>query len=104
RYATPCANSASGKCWRFSSTSGMTPGLVVRQRTERFAAWLDANRNGLLVLSLVLLLLGGYLASRMSVRADLTSLLPQSKTSVRDLLALQKRARPFGTVNILLEA
>lgn len=82
----------------------MTPGLVVRQRTERFAAWLDANRNGLLVLSLVLLLLGGYLASRMSVHADLTSLLPQSKSSVRDLTALQKRARPFGTVNILLEA
>lgn len=82
----------------------MTPDLVVRQPAERFAAWLDANRNGLLVLSLVLLLLGGYLASRMSVHAELTSLLPQSQRSVQDLTALQKRARPFGTVQVLLEA
>lgn len=82
----------------------MTPDLVVRQPVERFAAWLDANRNGVLVLSVVLLLLGGYLASRMSVHSELTSLLPRSQRSVQDLTALQQRARPFGTVQILIEA
>ncbi|HEY5921584.1 MAG TPA: MMPL family transporter, partial [Kofleriaceae bacterium] len=82
----------------------MTPVLVAQQRAERFAAWLDANRNGLLVLSLVVALLGGYLASRMTIHSDLQNLLPQSQRSVRDLNALQKRARPFGTVQILVEA
>jgi predicted RND superfamily exporter protein len=77
---------------------------VVQQRAERFAAWLDANRNGLLVLSIIVALLGGFLASRMAIHSDLQSLLPQSERSVRDLNALQKRARPFGTVQILVEA
>jgi uncharacterized protein len=77
---------------------------VARQRAQQFAAWLDAHRNGLLVLSLVVLLVGGYLASRMSIHSDLQSLLPQSQRSVRDLNALQKRARPFGTVQVLIEA
>ena len=72
--------------------------MAKRSTAERFAEWLDAYRNGLLVLSVVVLLVGGYLASRMAVRADLTNLLPQSQPSVRDLQALQKRARPFGTV------
>jgi predicted RND superfamily exporter protein len=82
----------------------MTPLFVAQQRAQRFAAWLDANRNGLLVLSLVVLLLGGYLATRMPIHSDLQSLLPQSQRSVRDLEALQKRARPFGTVYVLIES
>ncbi len=49
------------------------------------------------------MLLGGFLASRMAIHSDLQSLLPQSQRSVRDLNALQKRARPFGTVQILVE-
>jgi predicted RND superfamily exporter protein len=77
---------------------------VARPRAERFAAWLDAHRNGLLVLSVVVLLFGGYLASRMSIHSDLQSLWPQSQRSVRDLDALKKRARPFGTVTVLVEA
>ncbi|HEY5951613.1 MAG TPA: MMPL family transporter [Kofleriaceae bacterium] len=77
---------------------------MAKSRAERFAEWLDAHRNGLLVLSLVVALFGGYLASRMSIHSDLQSLLPQSQRSVRDLDALQKRARPFGTVQVLVEA
>jgi hypothetical protein len=82
----------------------MTSGLVVRKPAERFAAWLDNNRNGLLVLSLLIALLGGYLASRMKIEASLTNLLPPQEQSVRDLAAIQARARPFGTVEILLES
>jgi hypothetical protein len=82
----------------------MTSGLVVPNPAERFAAWLDNHRTGLLVLSLVIALLGGYLASRMKIEASLTNLLPPEEQSVRDLTAIQARARPFGTVEILLES
>src|SRR5688572_13622728 len=82
----------------------MTPGLVPKPFAERFAEWLDAHRNGLLILSVLVLLVGGYLASRMAIHSDLQSLLPQSQRSVTDLNALQKRARPFGTVQVLVEA
>src|SRR5689334_15590305 len=40
----------------------------------------------------------------MAIHSDLQNLLPQSQRSVRDLNALQKRARPFGTVQIVIEA
>jgi len=71
---------------------------------ERVTTWLDNNRVGVIVLSLVLALLGGYLASRMKVEASLTNLLPPGQRSVVDLHAIQSRARPFGTVQILLES
>lgn len=71
---------------------------------ERVTSWLDNNRVGVLVLSFVLAVLGGYLASRMKVEASLTNLLPPGQRSVVDLHAIQARARPFGTVQILLES
>ncbi len=82
----------------------MTSALVARQPAERLASWLDRNRVGLLVLSLLVAVFGGYLASRMRVEASLTTLLPPGERSVRDLQAIQARARPFGTVQILLES
>lgn len=75
-----------------------------RPTAERFASWLDRNRVGIIVLSVLIALLGGYLASKMSIKSDLTNLLPQSKRSVKDLVAIQKRARPFGTVQIVVES
>ncbi|HSK02611.1 MAG TPA: MMPL family transporter [Kofleriaceae bacterium] len=77
---------------------------MARQRVEWFAAWIDRSRIGVLVLSVLLAALGGYLASRMSIRSDLTSLLPPSQPSVHDLTQIQARARPFGTVQIAIEA
>ncbi len=56
------------------------------------------------MLSVLVALLGGYLASRMSIKSDLTNLLPQSKRSVRDLIEVQKRARPFGTIQVAIES
>ena len=55
---------------------------VPRPTAERFASWLDRNRIGIIVLSVLVALLGGYLASKMSIKSDLTNLLPQSKRSV----------------------
>ena len=80
------------------------PVFVSRNRADRFAAWLDNNRVGILVLSVLLAALGGYLASRMSIKPDLINLLPSSQRSVKDLVSITKRARPFGTVQIVIES
>ncbi len=77
---------------------------MARHPAERYGAWIDRNRVGILVLSVLIAILGGYLAARMRVKSDLTNLLPSSKQSVRDLVAVQQRARPFGTVQVVLEA
>jgi uncharacterized protein len=82
----------------------MTSGLVPRQPAERIASWLDHNRVGVLLLSVLLAVIGGYIASHMRVEASYANLLPPEQRSVRDLTAIQARARPFGTVQILLES
>lgn len=74
-----------------------------RSAAERYASWLDRNRIGIIVLSVLVTVLGGFFAARMTIKSDLTNLLPQTKRSVKDLVEVQKRARPFGTVQIVLE-
>ena len=76
------------------------PTSVSRTPADRYAGWLDNNRVGILVLSVLLAALGGYLASRMTIKPDLVNLLPSSQRSVKDLIAITKRAKPFGTVDI----
>ena len=75
-----------------------------RHPVDRYAAWLDRNRIGLLVLSVLITILGTYLATRMTIKSDLTNLLPSGQRSVKDLVAVQQRARSFGTVQIVVEA
>ncbi|MBA3452114.1 MAG: MMPL family transporter [Deltaproteobacteria bacterium] len=75
-----------------------------RHPVDRYAAWLDRNRIGLIVLSVLIAILGSYLASRMSIKSDLRNLLPSGQRSVRDLATVQDRARSFGTVQVLVEA
>lgn len=75
-----------------------------RNRAEGYAAWVDNNRVGILVLSVLIAVLGGYLATRMPIKPDLVNLLPSSKLSVKDLIAITKRAKPFGTVQIVIES
>ena len=78
--------------------------LVSRHPADRYAAWLDRNRIGLIVLSVLVAILGTYLASRMTIQSDLTNLLPSGQRSVKDLVAVQQRARAFGTVQVVVEA
>jgi len=40
----------------------------------------------------------------MPIKPDLVNLLPSTKTSVKDLIAITKRAKPFGTVQIVIES
>jgi predicted RND superfamily exporter protein len=77
---------------------------VSRHPAERYAAWLDRNRIAVVILSLLITVLGGYVASRTTIKSDLTNLLPSSQPSVQNLVKVQARARPFGTINVVLEA
>jgi predicted RND superfamily exporter protein len=67
-------------------------------------AWLDRSRNAIFVLSVVVSLLAADLASRLTLRSDLSNLLPASMPSVKDLEVLRHRARSFGNVMIMLDA
>ena len=71
---------------------------------KRYAAWIDRHAIVVLLVSVVVAVVGGMLAARLPLQSDLTSLLPSSQSSVRELKAIQKRARPFGTVQIVIEA
>jgi uncharacterized protein len=77
---------------------------VVWPRIQRLADWLDRYRIAVLIGSLVIAAGCALYASRIAIESDLTHLLPSSQRSVRDLKAVQKRARPFGTVQIVVEA
>ena len=71
---------------------------------KRYATWIDSHALLVLAVSIAIAIVGGLLASRLHLQSDLTSLLPSSQPSVRDLKAIQKRARPFGTVQIAVES
>jgi predicted exporter len=77
---------------------------VSRSAAHRYASWIDANRVGVLILSVLVAALCGYLGSRMPLRSDLSTLLPQSRRSVKDLDLVQDRARPFSTVHVVVKA
>jgi len=73
-------------------------------RALRYAAWLDRWRITIAALSVVVVAVGALGASRLALRSDLSSLLPPSTRSVRDLEVLRHRARSFGNVLVMLEA
>jgi predicted RND superfamily exporter protein len=77
---------------------------VSTHRAERLGAWLDKRRKRVLVVGAVVAVIGILIASQMTIKSDLTNLLPRSKPSVHDLTELQKRARPFGTVHVIIES
>lgn len=77
---------------------------MLRSLANRYAAWVESRRAGLIVLSLLLAVLGGYLTSQLPLRSDLSSLLPESRRSVQDLRSLQTRASAFGRVFVMIEA
>jgi predicted RND superfamily exporter protein len=82
----------------------MTGAAVAHPGVERFARWLDRYRSAVLAASLLLAIVGAYIAGHMKVEASLTNLLPPQQKSVQDLHAISARARPFGTINVLLES
>lgn len=73
-------------------------------RGHRYAAWLDAHRIQILLVAVCVAVIGGWLAAKLPLRADLANLLPPSARSVKDLEALKQRARAFGTVFVVVES
>jgi predicted RND superfamily exporter protein len=77
---------------------------VSRSAAHRYAAWLDENRVGVLILSVLVAALCAFLGSRMPLDSNLSTLLPRSQRSVTDLAAVQARARPFSSVHVVIKA
>ncbi|MDQ3334629.1 MAG: MMPL family transporter [Myxococcota bacterium] len=73
-------------------------------RAERLGAWIQPRRWKVLAVAAVVTIAGILIAAQMGIKSDLTNLLPRSKASVRDLTKLQQRARPFGTVHVIIES
>ncbi len=72
--------------------------------STRYARWLHRHAVLVLLASVAVAIGGALLATRLPVKSDLSSLLPPSQPSVRDLHELQKRARAFGTVFVVIKA
>jgi len=63
----------------------------------RYVRWIERWRWVIVIASIVVAVGAGLVASRISVLADFSYLLPQSARSVKDLRAIEKRARIVGT-------
>jgi hypothetical protein len=72
--------------------------------TRGHAAWLYRHRIAVLVVSLLVVASGVMVGRGIPIRGDLGALLPPSEASVRDLARLNQRVRPFGTVQVVIEA
>ena len=78
--------------------------MRTRGLAASYARWIDRHRYGVLAGSLAIALFAGWLGSQLSVEADLSYLLPPSAQSVRDLRAIERRARVLGTVLVAVES
>ncbi len=63
----------------------------------RYAGWLDRHRRWVIAGSLAFVALAGFVAAQLEVKSDFSYLLPQDVRAVRDLRAIEKRARVIGT-------
>ncbi len=70
----------------------------------RYAAWIERHRHAVIIASIAFALVAGWIATRISVRADFSYLLPQSARSVLDLRHIEKRARVVGTAMVVVES
>ena len=64
---------------------------------QRYVKWVERYRWAIVVGSIVIACAGGAIASRISVLADFSYLLPQSARSVKDLRAIEARTRVVGS-------
>jgi hypothetical protein len=78
--------------------------MTARQLAVAYAGWIDRHRHRIVAASIVAVVGLGWVASRLSVKADLSYLLPPSAESVRHLRAIEKRARVLGTVMVAVES
>ena len=76
-----------------------------RGPAKRYVTWIDKHAALVLVISLAVAVAGGWIAARLHLQSDLTSLLPPSQPMREATVkAIQQRARPFGTVQVVVES
>lgn len=71
---------------------------------SRYAAWVDRRRWVILATSLALACGALALAVQLPLRSDFATLLPPRSASVVQLRTIQKRARAFGTIFVVVQA
>ncbi|MDB4954311.1 MAG: exporters of the superfamily [Myxococcales bacterium] len=101
RVKTRCGVPAAGHTANWWPQCIVHPGSLV---ARRYATWIMRHRWAIVIGSIVLAVISGGAAARLTVFADFSSLLPQSVESVRDLRAIEKRARSMGTVIVAVRS
>ena len=71
---------------------------------KRYVQWVERYRWAIVIGSIVVACAGGAVASKLSVLADFSYLLPQSARSVKDLRAIEQRTRVVGSSMFVLES
>lgn len=74
----------------------------MRIRYERIAHYVYHHHVGIILVSLVLSVFSGYLASQLKIKADSADLLPDDYISVRELNRIKERVGGFGPMMILI--
>jgi predicted RND superfamily exporter protein len=64
---------------------------------QRYVKWVERYRWAIVIGSIAIACAGGAVASKLSVLADFSYLLPQSARSVKDLRAIEQRTRVVGS-------
>ncbi len=71
---------------------------------KRYVQWIERYRWAVVIGSIVIACAGGVVASKISVLADFSYLLPQSARSVTDLRAIEKRTRVVGSSMFVIKS
>jgi hypothetical protein len=71
---------------------------------RRYASWIERRRWWIILGSIAFAVVAGLTASRLTVFADFSYLLPQDVRSVKDLRAIEKRARVIGTAMVVVRS
>jgi predicted RND superfamily exporter protein len=76
----------------------------VPEVARRYASWIDRHRYAVVSLSIAFAACAALIASRLSIFADFSHLLPESAESVQHLRAIEKRARVIGTAMVAVKS
>jgi predicted RND superfamily exporter protein len=71
---------------------------------KRYVQWVERYRWAIVIGSIVIACAGAAVASRLSVLADFSYLLPQSARSVKDLRAIEQRTRVVGSSMFVVQS
>src|SRR5262245_22173990 len=71
---------------------------------RRYATWIERYRWPVILASIAFAAIAAVVATRISILADFSYLLPQNARSVQDLRAIEKRSHVVGTAMVVVES